>query len=594
PYSENLAADLILSYIRKKFADANLSEMNKIRKSIFLATDEFLTKIIDGKDVPSILTITAPTGGGKTLLGLHVALKLMDKLLRKSKIVYCLPYINIIEQTYSLFEDVLSIHYGRKPDLSILLKHHHLSFPAQESISKEVTLEKLLLLVDSWESEIIVTTFEQLLRSMIGCRNSLLKKFHNLAHSIIILDEIQAIPLEYWKLICDVLSYLVKHFNTKIILMTATMPAIFKDEGFELVPKFKTYFKRIERVKLNLQLEKTVSAEEFADFFLSKWTKGSSALLVLNTIETSKRVYERIAQRLGENVARLSSKNNIDPTNPPRKTVLAYLSTSVIPKERERRVKILKLLLKEHHSVILVSTQVVEAGVDLDFDMAFRDLGPLDSIVQVAGRCNRNWRTSIGQVYVLRIADEKGREDSKKIYGKILPQITLELIGDRKYVSERELVEIVESYYKDVSYRVNVEKHPESMEVLEKITRLNFHELYNFSLIKEEPKVPVYIEYDDNAKCLLKKFKCLIRKLRETTLNLEKIFECKANLRKMRAEMESYIVEVYQSEHSLKSLNSIMDDVNVLVVPHETIEAYYDSETGFKSTKSREEDFFII
>ena len=586
-----LSPNLVSKYIEKRFASVDSSKINMLRRSVFLEVNKCLATVLRNGNIPRIITVTLPTGMGKTLLGTHVALKISETLGYR-RIIYCLPYINIIEQTHIIMENVLSLYYGERPDISILLKHHHLFFPSQESLSKEASLDKLLLLTDSWDSSLIITTFEQLLQSIIGCRNSSLKKFHNLAGSILILDEVQAIPLEYWRLVRDALLYLAENFDMKIILMTATMPAIFKGIGVEVLPNPEKYFKSMDRTELIPKLEKAVDAEQFVDFFLSKWAKGESALLVVNTIRTSKKVYKKLVEKLGSEsvgIGRASNNEAMDPT----KVVLAYLSTSIIPEERKRRVELLKKLLEEQRNVIMVSTQVVEAGVDLDFDVVFRDLGPFDSIVQVAGRCNRNWKLPKGRMYILRIIDEKGREDSRKIYGRILPERTIELLAHKERVSEHELAELMMLYYKDVSYRMNVEKDPHCEKLLEKIKELDFQdkELAYFSLIKEEPKVPVYIEYDDNAKKLLKEFKEALKVL-EREEDLEKEFEIKAMLRKLRAEMENYIVEVYENEACLKSLKPITAQANVLLVPHHEMEAYYDLETGFKTAE--EESKFLM
>ncbi|MEM3040363.1 MAG: CRISPR-associated helicase Cas3', partial [Candidatus Methanomethylicaceae archaeon] len=587
---EALPSDIVSKYIKKRFASADSSEINIVRRSIFSEVDKSLMEFLRNKNESKIITITAPTGTGKTLLGLHVALKLNENL-RRDRVIYCLPYINIIEQTHSVVEDVLSDYYGEKPDIFTLLKHHHLFFPSKGPLSERIPLDKLLLLTDSWESSFVITTFEQLLRSAIGCRNSLLKKFHNLAGSILVLDEVQAIPLEYWRLVRDALLYMAENFNMRIIMMTATMPAIFGERSIELVPDLKKYFKHLDRTELVPQLEKPVDAKQFADFFLSKWTKGSSALLVLNTIKTSKRVYESLAERLGEEVVRVGQTSD-DKLADPTKVVLAYLSTSIIPMERKRRIDMLKGLLKERRSVILVSTQVVEAGVDLDFDVVFRDLGPLDSIVQVAGRCNRNWRLRNGRVYVLRVIDESGREDSKKIYGRILPERTMEHMAHKGSIKEHELAELMEIYYKDISYRMNAEKHPECMKLLESIKSLDFQELAHFSLIQEEPKLPVYIEYDNDAGRLLKEFNEALSAL-EGEESLERVFELKAELKKLRAEMENYIVEVYENDARLKALKPVTAQANVLLVPREEVVAYYDLETGFKTAKD-EKSFLMF
>ncbi|MEM3489887.1 MAG: hypothetical protein QXO75_09590 [Nitrososphaerota archaeon] len=430
------------------------------------------------------------------------------------------------------------------------------------------------------------------MRSIIGCRNSLLKKFHNLAGSILILDEVQAIPLEYWRLIRDSLTYLAEIFDLKIILMTATMPAIFREKGVELIPSSESYFKRVGRTVLIPQLKKTVSVEQFADFSLSKWRKGISELLVVNTVRASKKVYKRLVERLRDEAVRIGYSSTDEIFNS-SKVVLAYLSTSIIPAERRRRIELLKRLLEERRSVILVSTQVVEAGVDLDFDIVFRDLGPFDSIVQVAGRCNRNWRLPEGQAYILRVVDENGREDSKKIYGKILPERTLEFIVHRESVREHELCELLKSYYEDISYRMNVEKNPECMKLLEKIKTLDFQGLSHFSLIEEEPKVPVYIELDNEASRLLQEFKAIVKSL-EKEEALEKVFELKADLRKLRVKMENYIVEAYKSEALLKNLGRIIDNVDVWLVPFGEISVYYDLETGFKTEKDGESECIIF
>jgi len=562
--SRQLVSDMVIVYRNKVFSKAAPSKINTIREQIFLDVNNELSKL--GGNLPDVFTITAPTGSGKTLLGLHVALKLRERLPDKPRIIYSLPYINIIEQAHSVWEDVLSTYYGGKPGIDVLLKHHHLAVPFYSEGNAEEDLDKQLLLAESWESEIVVTTFEQLLGSIISCKNSMLKKFHNIAGSILLLDEVQAIPLEYWRLVRDALLNLTR-FNVKIVLMTATMPSMF--HGIELVPNYTRYFRQLNRVALIPELEKPVTPEWLADFFLSQWCREQSALLVLNTIKSSKRVYEAVKERL-EGLGKLDDD-----------VVLAYLSTSILPKERKRRIDQINSLLKAGRSVILVSTQVVEAGVDLDFDIAFRDIGPMDSIVQVAGRCNRGWRASSGQVYVMKVVGDDGKPDSQKIYGHILPEITYSLISNENYINECAFLEIVRKYYDEVSYRLNAERHPQSLDLVEDLEALDFRALEGFSLIEEPPKVPVYIEWDEHAASLLKQFQGMLKKL-QTCQNINEIFNQRAKLKKLRAEMENYIVEAYSSTEILKSLKQAFEGFNILVVPYSEIEAYYSAETGFR------------
>jgi CRISPR-associated endonuclease/helicase Cas3 len=570
----------VKQYRLNKFAHhSEPSQINRVREELFDEVDRRLTEILNSGTLPSILTLTAPTGCGKTLLGFHVALKLRERLSVEGlspRIIYTLPYINIVEQTHTTIESVLSM-FNKELPITLLLKHHHLYFPKVENKEEEETLDKVLLLVDSWDSQIIVTTFEQLIKSLISNSPNCLKKFHNLANSVILLDEIQAIPLEYWKLIKSVLLYLVKNLNVKIIFMTATMPAIFEKDTIELgSPR---YYRMLKRIKLVSRVLKPQNVKQFVDYFFSNWD-SSSALLVLNTIRTSKEVYRRIAEKLEARAARVGSQHENIELQDPTKIVLAYLSTSVIPKERKRRISLINKYLKENRKVILVSTQVVEAGVDLDFDIAFRDVGPLDAIIQVAGRCNRNWRRDRGKEYIVRILDADGKEDSKKIYGQILPNRSIEFLNDRE-ISEEELYELLMSYYTDVSDRMNIEGHAESIRFLKAITWLNFSELSHFSLIREEePKISVFIELDEEAKRLRAEFLTLLEKLREVT-ELRKIFELRANMRKILAEMENYTVRVYGGD--ALALDSITRESETRYLPSDKVNIFYDGETGFKT-----------
>lgn len=593
---KDLSASMVQLFREKEFGGLGGSAVDELREELFVSVEHALDVILSGSDLPKIMTITAPTGTGKTLLGLYVALKIREKLSsrgRPPRIVYCLPYINIIEQTHQVFERVLSNCYEEIPTW-LLLKHHHLFFP-RAPFTDGISLDDLLLLADSWESEIVVSTFEQFFRSVVGCRNALLKKFHNLANSVVILDEVQAIPLEYWRLVRDALIYLAESFNVTLVLMTATMPTIFRGGRIvatELVPNPKSVFERLDRTSIVPCLEHPMNIDELTDLFFSKWQWTSSALVVLNTIRTSKEVYRRIAERLGEAAARLGSQEEPEALRDRSKVVLAYLSTSVIPKERGRRIGLLKKLLKDARSVVLVSTQVVEAGVDLDFDMAFRDLGPLDSVIQVAGRCNRNWREPKGTVYVTRLIDDRGNGDAEKVYRSILPGRSLDFFKKIGTLEERHLPDTMTAYYDDISYRMNAERHQDSMNLVEKIRHLGFGHVCDFSLIKDEPRVAVFVEFDEDASRVLNDLGRLWQRWGEL-LEMDEVFEHRAQLRRVRAEMENYTVEVYRSENILRSLKPVIPEVDTRYIPRSVLGGYYNMETGFVSESEREDSLIL-
>ncbi|NCC70992.1 CRISPR-associated endonuclease Cas3'', partial [bacterium] len=220
-------------YLPKKIPverlDKYLEGKNKTKKQIntdrnevraLVCSEENINKIIEKK---GIYTLTAPTGIGKTLTSLNLALELKKRLDEKgqnTQIIYCLPFINIIEQTSKEFEALFS-------DITIL-KHHQYSdiFSKKEENENTNSIENKLMELECWQGDLIITTFVQFLHTIIGNKNKLLKKFHHLSNSIIILDEVQAINIQYWPLIGAVLHYLVKFLNSKIILMTATKPLI--------------------------------------------------------------------------------------------------------------------------------------------------------------------------------------------------------------------------------------------------------------------------------------------------------------------------------------------------------------------------------
>jgi CRISPR-associated endonuclease/helicase Cas3 len=222
----DIPADVVDRYVSEKFGHIG-GQMAELRRELYEEVMKALDEKLRGPEIPRIMTITAPTGSGKTLLALSVALKIREKIFRdtghRARIIYVLPYINIIEQTYDVFSNVLGTG-GTSPPIHVLLKHHHLYYPQDDE--DEGSLEEKLMLVESWESEIVVTTLVQFLGTLIGTRNSMLKKFHKLYGSIIILDEVQAIPIEYWRLVREAVQALSKY--SYIIFMSATMPMMLK------------------------------------------------------------------------------------------------------------------------------------------------------------------------------------------------------------------------------------------------------------------------------------------------------------------------------------------------------------------------------
>jgi len=579
-----LPRDAVDQFIASSFADRNTDRnkrMANFRNELYADALNSFAKILQNGRVPRIMTLTAPTGSGKTLIGLSVALKLADEIRRNGKIqpriIYVLPYINIIEQTYDVFRDVIGIMKctARDMPITLLLKQHHLYVPVP-SPDGEKTLDELLLLSESWESELVVTTFVQLMETLIGTRNRTLKKFHKLYNSILILDEAQTLPVEHWLLIRETLTSLVRYTNSHVIFMTATQPMIIGD-ATELIPNRDRRFKALNRVAYQ-HLEEQMSVERAAEFVLEKWRGASSILVVLNKISTSIELYRRIRDRLAGQDPVLLGKDQLELNNE-RGPVVAYLSTNIVPWERLRRISKVKQFLREKRKLIMVSTQLVEAGVDLDFDSCVRDIGPVDSIIQVGGRCNRNWENNIGEVYVIRIAGERGFSDSVQTYGELtIKYISEPLFAKWRQFSESDILRLLNEYYEMVSKKLGTETSDTSRRVLDAVRKLDFDAISGYRLIEDSPKAVVFVEVDEQAHATLEEFKELWCMRHSDFVDP---YEFRAKLRLQRTRLEEYLIDTWH----LQGLPSdrIADDLDVRYAKKSDLACYYDLETGLRS-----------
>ncbi len=407
-----------------------------------------VVKKIKDKDIleKRLFTLAAPTGIGKTMTALDFALKLRKKIEVEegyiSQIIYGLPFINIIEQALSEYEKTLKTggilgHY----QFADIFGKDNLN---QDNDENSFYSQKKMAW-DTWQSDIVITSFVQLFETLIGNRNKLLKKFHHFADSIIILDEVQTLSIEKLPLIGAALYYLAKFLNTRIIIMTATQPKIFglmeRELGLfiddpnlqvlNLLNRDNEVFNCFNRTKVVPMIDKKIEVDEFSELFNTHWKADKSCLIVVNKVNRSIEIYDMLCQLKNEN----GFKNPI-----------LYLSTNITPVERRKRVNWMKYKMQYGAKPILISTQVVEAGVDLDFDMGFRDLGPIDSIVQVAGRINReNSKKRKGSpLYVIDLGD------CQTIYG-LMTDLQARFVLDKAEIPESEYKKMVGRYFDEIA-----------------------------------------------------------------------------------------------------------------------------------------------
>lgn len=569
----NLNKDVVDRFIEQKFIKNKKEEykINSIRNNIYKEAINSLDDLNLAKD--RIFSLNVPTGTGKTLTSLSFALKLREKLAKeqgfKPRIIYSLPYLSIIDQNFSVFEDVFKLYLnGKQPASDLLLKHHHLSeITYTISNLREEEFEntdpkdigKNILLIEGWNSEIIVTTFIQLFYSLISNRNRSIRKFHNIINSIIILDEVQAIPHYYWLLLNKIANFMAEMFNTFFVLITATQPLLFDERTEEiksLVKGKEKHFKSLDRVELILNSD-SISLNNFKQILKKDLTENyeKNFLVVLNTVKSSQEIFNFIKE--------LNLKNS----------KYYYLSTGVIPKIRLERIKDSKI--KNRKRKIIVSTQLIEAGVDLDVDIVYRDFAPLDSINQVAGRCNRNFgqKKGIVKIFILKQEDEK-REFHKFIYDPFIISKTKDVFGkfEKSIIPEKDFLRLSDLYFD----RVNEGKADDkSKEILASVKCLNFEEISKFKLIESDyQKVDVFVELNDSARKIYHKY----QEIKE----MKNLWERKDEFLKIRKDFYEYVISIpYQyASDFLESKNADY----ISKISKEEIEQghYYDFETGFK------------
>ena len=541
-------------------------KINDMRNEIY---EEVLSNVecID-LDKDKILSLNVPTGTGKTLTALSFALKLRKRIESergyKPRIIYSLPYLSIIDQNFAVFEDVFETVNKEKPTSDILLKHHHLSdviytLKEDEFENVDKDIGKDLLLIEGWNSEIVVTTFIQFFYSLISNRNRAIRKFHNIINGIVILDEVQAIPHKYWLLLNKTMKFFAEQFNTQFIFITATQPLIFDEERKEirpLVENKRKYFNSLERVKLIINLE-SVCLDDFKEVLKKDIIQNTNKdfLVVLNTIGSSKDIYDFVK---GLNI------KNVE---------IYYLSTNIIPKERLIRIK--KIKEKGATRSIIVSTQLIEAGVDIDADIVYRDFAPLDSINQVSGRCNRNFgdKQGIVKVFILR-EDKSGRAYyPHTIYSSFIISKTKEVFKeiDKNEIEEGGILKLSENYFE----RVNIGKsEDESNSILEKVEKMKFSELSDFKLVeKEYPEVDVFIELDDNAKSVWQKY--------QEIKSIDDLRERKKEFLGIKKEFYDYAISVPKKYENQVGFD---EKIGIGYISKSEIDqgTGYDPETGFK------------
>jgi CRISPR-associated endonuclease/helicase Cas3 len=431
-------------------------------------------------------SLTAPTGSGKTLAALDWAFRR-----RKARaeaggthgtIVYALPFTSIIDQTVSVLADM----YGVRLDESVLAVHHHQAEPGALSLGGEGTVAQIW--TEGWRADVVCTTFVQVVNALFHGTPWDSRRLKNVAGNILILDEVQAIPTHLWKPFAHALKSLADTFGTDVLLMTATQPALFEGNTvMEIAPADYSTSPVFNRYDVSIDLNTRLNSDDLArnvEVAIQE-EEIDSCLVVLNTIDEALNLFQMLADR-----SVISGYN------------LYHLSTNLRPKDRRTVLDALSCV--SCRRAIVISTQVVEAGVDLSFDVIFRALAPVDSIIQAAGRCNRHGTGRRGLVRVFELTGET----AVKIYGNVHIDVARSTFGGApRILTEPELRSLVHRYYLTLSERTSRQR---AALILEAVKMMEFANLRGeaardidrekrVQLIEEDTgRVPHYIEMDDS------------------------------------------------------------------------------------------------
>lgn len=383
-----LDASLLLDRLqthRNKF-DAS-SELNQLRNGVF---EDCLAK---ASEPPGFFTLTVPTGGGKTLSGMAFALE-HARLHGMRRVIVVIPYLSIIEQNAAQYRKVLD-----SEEDGIVIEHHSAIAAGDDEEKRARSPEEIA--AENWDAPIIVTTSVQFIESLFSNRTSKCRKLHNIANSVVLLDEVQTLPAHLLNPLLHVLRDLKEHYRTSFVFCTATQPAfrscpslpdgLGPAEATEIASGPAELFRKLNRVVYEVRETQSHWSELAAE-----WRCEPQALGVVNTRKQAVEWWERLRDALTEcgfSGEELEAK---------RRSVF-HLSSAMCAEHRTEVLEQVRRNLNAGVFCWLISTQVVEAGVDIDFPLVYRALGPLDSIVQAAGRCNREGRLpEKGRVVVFR------------------------------------------------------------------------------------------------------------------------------------------------------------------------------------------------
>jgi CRISPR-associated endonuclease/helicase Cas3 len=487
--------------------------------------------------------LTVPTGGGKTLSSMAFALNHLRKH-NLNRILYVIPYTSIIEQNADIFREI----FGNKN----VLEHHSNYDPKNEkSESTDLLQEKLKLSSENWDIPIIITTNVQFFESLFSNRVSRCRKLHNLAKSVIILDEAQMLPTGFLKPCLSALSELVVNYGSTVVICTATQPNLngLLDENIKPVEITRSpqelyeAFRRVHVTDLGDIDDSDLSA---------RLNAHKQALCIVNTRKHAQKLYEQLSESES----------------------CYHLSARMCPVHRRMKLKKIKNLLKEGAECRVISTQLIEAGVDIDFPAVYRTISGIDSVCQASGRCNREGKMASGEVYVFRSTED---------YGKATHwQSRVAEIGSMIFDEWDDPLSLpaVDSYFEKLySYegdKLDKKRILPSFEERLRDVAFPFEDVADaFNLIGNDTR-DIIIPYDDKARSIIKQ-------MQQTGFP-----------GKYARNLQGYTVSIYVEEFKALERNNAISSIADRFFVLNKLKDYYSEDTGLLNRKYNGEDLLLI
>ncbi|MGB3183573.1 MAG: CRISPR-associated endonuclease Cas3'' [Cyclobacteriaceae bacterium] len=605
-----LAFTAIEDYRAEKGWNKPEKKIGQLQNQAYVESLENLQKVY--RPEQHFYSVTLPTGLGKTVTSMALAMKLAELSgVADPRIIVCIPFTSIIDQNAQVYRDSLG------PGSDMFLTHHHRAEPAYKISDDELDEDKSQFMIETWQSRVVATTFVQLMETLFSANKSMLLKLPAFANAIVVLDEVQQIPYPLWEPFRQACKALSQLCGTRFILLTATQPLIFDPEKeiTELVPDYPQYFRFFDRTRLHHKLDTPVSKETFWQDIIDYGNKheDKDLLVIVNTKRTVRETYEFL------------KKNWKD-----KHTTFRFLSTYITPRERkqvidevrsmtEKNAARLNLVVndaaklyrvapdrvasdfanaekpgktttnstqkttskpqKNHQPnptnaerpekrIILITTQLIEAGVDISMGAVFREQAPLDSIVQAAGRANRyNKQKDPADIFLYNINEwEKG---SKKVYGGTLLQKTAKVLKGRQQIPEMEFLDCIQAYFRQV--RAFADHADEGL--LKNMAAMEFGEVGKFKFIKERETDSVFVLLDDEAGEVWERYLALME---DGSLQNH---ERKAQFRQFRNTFYDHVINVPVKDAEQTIVGSTEKQHGFYVINPES--EYYDRETGF-------------